>query len=384
MSKNVLILGGNGYLGWPTAMSLSKEGYDVSIIDNDIKLKIIKEENITPLYQTLSLKKKCKEWEKVSNIHIKNYNIDLTIFNEFENIIKKIKPDIIIHYAEQPSAPYSMMNFKAAQFTLHNNLNTTMNLIYCVKKYVPECHIIKLGTMGEYGTPNIDIEEGWIDIKHKNREHKFLFPRQGSSLYHTTKIMDTDLLWFYTRNWGLKVTDLMQGPVYGLKSLEMENNNNLLTSFFYDEIFGTVINRFLIQALINLPLTIYGSGKQKRGYLNIIDTLSCVKISCLNPPSSGEMKIYNQFTETFSVTELATKIQKAGEKLNIKVNINYKNNPRKEMEDHYYNPNNSTLKKLGLNPTFLTEDKILEMFHFLLPFKNLINPNIIEKNILWE
>jgi len=383
LSKKVLIMGGNGYLGWPTAMSLSKIGYDVTLVDNYIKQKITREENISSLFPESSLEDKCRFWEKASNTKLNFYKKNLSSFDEFEFVILKVKPDIIIHYAEQPSAPYSMKNLKAAKFTLDNNLHTTLNLIFLVKQYVPDCHIIKLGTMGEYGTPNIDIEEGWINIKHNGKEHEFMFPRQGSSLYHTTKIMDTDLLWFYTRTWGIRVTDLMQGPVYGFITHEMKENSELFTSFFYDEIFGTVLNRFLIQAIANIPLTVYGSGKQKRGYLNIIDTLECIKIACINPPSHGVMNIYNQFTQTFSVNDLALMVKKAAKALDLSVIINKKINPRKEMEDHYYNPKNSNLKNLGLNPTLLTEERIIKMLIFLEKFKNKIKPEIIEKNIKW-
>ena len=208
------------------------------------------------------------------------------------------------------SAPYSMMGYDEARVTLSNNLNATFNAIWAVMRHAPDCHIIKLGTMGEYGTPNIDIEEGWIDIEHKGRRGKFLYPRQGGSLYHTTKIMDTDMLWFYVRIYGLAVTDLMQGPVYGLSTDEADLHPMLVPNFHYDDIFGTVVNRFLVQAVAGIPLTVYGKGGQTRGYLNLRDTLQCIALAAAHPAKKGELRILNQFTETFSINQLAERVQR--------------------------------------------------------------------------
>ncbi len=219
--------------------------------------------------------------------------------------------------------------------TLQNNLEVTANVIFAVREFCPQAHIVKIGTMGEYGTPDIDIEEGWIDIKHKGREHRFLYPRQAGSLYHTTKVMDTDLLWFYVRMWGIRVTDLMQGPVYGLITDENEQDKRLFPFFNYDELFGTVLNRFVVQAVADYPLTVYGKGEQTRGYLNIKDTLNCVRLSLENPAKQGELRIFNQFTETFSVNELAERVQRVGKGLGLQVEIKPVENPRKEAEDHY-------------------------------------------------
>ena len=205
-----------------------------------------------------------------------------------------------------------MLSRHAADLTLHNNLGVTFNVIHAVREFTPDAHIIKLGTMGEYGTPEIDIEEGWLEVEHKGRKHTFLYPRQAGSLYHTTKIMDTDLLWYYVRMWDLRVTDLMQGPVYGVYTEENEGDERLVPHFSYDEIFGTVLNRFIVQAVADYPLTVYGKGGQTRGYLNLKDTLNCVKLSLEHPPKKAELRIFNQFTETFSVNELAERVQNVG------------------------------------------------------------------------
>jgi UDP-sulfoquinovose synthase len=238
--------------------------------------------------------------------------------------------------------------------------------------------------MGEYGTPNIDIEEGWLEVEHKGRKHKFLYPRQAGSLYHTTKIMDTDLLWFYVRTWGLRVTDLMQGPVYGLFTDETETDERLLPFFNYDEIFGTVLNRFVVQAVVGYPLTIYGQGGQTRGYLNIKDTLNCVRLSVENTADSGKLRIFNQFTEIFSVNDLATRVQEAGNGLGFNVEIQHIANPRLEAETHYYNPSHTGLLDLGLSPQYLSVDVLVEMMEYVIQHKDQIKHDQIYRNVKWH
>ena len=328
----VLILGGDGYLGWPTAMHLTSKGYEVAVADSYLRRRLCEEQGVAPLFAVPDLRERVSAWKYVSGSHIKVFIGDLTEWAFVETVFRSFIPDAIVHYAEQPSAPYSMLNRRSANLTLKNNLVVTLNLIFAVRKFCPDAHIVKLGTMGEYGTPNIDIEEGWLDVDHKGRHQKFLYPRQAGSLYHTTKIMDTDLLWFYVRMWDLRVTDLMQGPVYGLFTNENEDNEQLLPFFNYDEIFGTVLNRFVVQAVVGYPLTVYGKGNQTRGYLNIKDTLTCIRLSLENPAKIGELRIFNQFTETFSVNELSKKVQSVGNNLGLNVNIQHIENPRKEAE----------------------------------------------------
>ena len=256
-------------------------------------------------------------------------------------------------------------------------------MIFAVREFCPAAHIVKLGTMGEYGTPDIDIEEGWLEVKHKGRRHKFLYPRQAGSLYHTTKIMDTDLLWFYVRTWKLRVTDLMQGPVYGIFTAETENDERLLPFFNYDVIFGTVLNRFVVQAVAGYPLTVYGKGGQTRGYLNIKDTLNCVRLSLESPAEAGELRIFNQFTETFSVNELAAKVQTTGTQLGFKVAIRKIENPRIEAEKHYYNPRHTGLTQLGLKPHYLTEEVLAQMMEFVVRHKKNIKQDNIYRKVNW-
>jgi len=292
-------------------------------------------------------------------------------------------PDTVVHYAEQPSAPFSMISYEQANSTIQNNLLVTNNLMFAVRDYSPSTHIIKLGTMGEYGTPNIDIEEGWIEIEHKGRKGKFLFPRAAGSIYHTTKVMDTDLLWFGVRIWGLKVTDLMQGPVYGLDTEESVIDSRLRTFFNYDEIFGTVVNRFIAQAIIGYPLTVYGKGGQTRGYLNIKDTLQCVHKSEEHPADVGELRIFNQIMETFSVSELASLTQQVGKKLGYEMVIKHIENPRKESEEHYYNPTYQGLVNIGVEPHYLTPEVMTSIFKSVAEYKDAIRKDIIFKGVKW-
>jgi UDP-sulfoquinovose synthase len=379
----ILILGGDGYLGWPTAMHLSANGHEVAVVDNYLRRNICREENVEPLFPVPNLHERIALWESVSGHTMDVFIGDLTVWDFVEEVFRAFSPEGVVHYAEQPAAPYSMLNRRAAALTIHNNLVTTANVIFAVKEFCPQSQIVKIGTMGEYGTPNIDIEEGWIDIEHKGRSHTFLFPRQASSLYHTTKIMDTDLLWFYVRTWNLRVTDLMQGPVYGLFTKETGDDERLLPFFNYDELFGTVLNRFVVQAVAGYPLTVFGRGGQTRGYLNIQDTINCVRLSLEKPAEPGELRIFNQFTETFSVMQLAEHVKRVGNTFGLQVQIKPVENPRKEAEEHYYNPKHTGLIELGLKPNFLTDDVLARMIAFVLKYKDQIKNDQIFRQVKW-
>jgi UDP-sulfoquinovose synthase len=395
--SHVLILGGDGYLGWPTAMYFSVRGYQVTVVDNYFRRHVCDEINVGMLYPVPTLVERAEIWHEKTGYEIKVIIGDLSdpeimrslftgkdltyqwcLDNKFTGA-----PESVVHYAEQPSAPYSLMNYKTANFTLSNNIVITNNLMFAVKDLSKDTHIIKLGTMGEYGTPNIDIEEGWIDIKHKGREDRFLYPRQGGSIYHTSKIMDTDLMWFGCRMWDLKVTDLMQGPVYGMETEESKIDDRLKTIFNYDELFGTIVNRFITQAVIGYPLTVYGKGGQTRGYLNIKDTLQCVHLAEKNPVKAGDLNIYNQIMETFTVNQLAELTLKAGQELGYDVQIHNIENPRVELESHYYNPSYQGLIDLGVKPHFLTKKSMKEMFKVVSRYKNEVKESVIFKGIKW-
>ncbi|MCG6878848.1 MAG: NAD-dependent epimerase/dehydratase family protein [Deltaproteobacteria bacterium] len=380
---NILILGGDGYLGWPTAMHLSGKGHEITVVDNYLRRRMCRDEDVEPLFDVPNLFERTRIWKAISGNEVKVMIGDLMDWSFVAEVFEATKPDAIVHYAEQPSAPYSMLSRRAATMTIQNNLLVTANIVFAVKEFCSKSQIVKIGTMGEYGTPNIDIEEGWLEVAHQNRREKFLYPRQAGSLYHTTKIMDTDLLWFYVRMWDLAVTDLMQGPVYGLFTDE-NNDHRLLPFFNYDELFGTVLNRFVVQAVAGYPLTVYGKGGQTRGYLNIRDTLNCVRLSLEKPAEPGQLRIFNQFTETFTVNELAERVKKAAGALGLKVTIRSVENPRKEAEEHYYNPRHTGLLELGLKPNYLTDDVLTRMLEFVMAHKDGIKTHQIYKKVKWD
>jgi UDP-sulfoquinovose synthase len=379
----VLILGGDGYLGWPTAMHLTEQGHEVAVADNYLRRNLCREENVNPLFEVPNLHLRTERWRKVSGRNIAVFIGDLTDWSFVSELFSSFAADTIVHYAEQPAAPYSMLNRRAGTRTLQNNLLVTANVVFAVKEFCPGAHIVKLGTMGEYGTPNIDIEEGWLEIEKNGRKDTFLYPRQAGSLYHTTKIMDTDLLWFYVRTWNLRVTDLMQGPVYGLFTDETGDDPSLFPFFNYDELFGTVLNRFMVQAVAGFPLTVFGKGGQTRGFLNIRDTMNCIRLSIGNEPKPGELRIFNQFTEVFSVNELAEKVQRVGNTLGLNVRIQHMENPRRESESHYYNPVHTGLLALGLKPHYLTDEMLAEMISVIMKYRDRIRADQFYRRVKW-
>src|SRR5215510_1878103 len=380
----VVILGGDGYLGWPTAMAFAGAGHDVCAVDNYLRRTIARETNSEALMANPLLPERAGLFERLTGRRMEVAIGDCCDLAFLSDLVRTFQPEAVVHYAEQPSAPYSMIGYDEARTTLANNLMATFNVIWAVLEQAPACHIIKIGTMGEYGTPNIDIEEGWIQIQHKGRSDKFLFPRQAGSLYHTTKVLDTDLLWFYVRIHGLRVTDLMQGPVYGLSTDEADLDEQLMPNFHYDDIFGTVVNRFLVQAAAEVPLTVYGKGGQTRGYLNIRDTLQCIALAAANPPAAGELRILNQFTETFTVNQLAERVQRVGTGLGLCVDVKNLVNPRKEMEEHYYNPTHRGLSELGLKPHLMTDDLVAAMLEQVLRHRNRIVVERILPRVRWR
>ena len=365
-------------------MALRSAGHDVLVIDNYLRRKIAADTDSEALMPNPRLPERSKIFRQITGYDIAFAEGDCCDFSFLADVIQKFAPDTVVHYAEQPSAPYSMIGYEEARSTLSNNLLATFSLIWAVIKHAPECHIIKLGTMGEYGTPNIDIEEGWIEITHKGRSDKFLFPRQAGSLYHTTKVLDTDLLWFYVRIYGLRATDLMQGPVYGLSTDEADLDERLLPNFHYDDIFGTVVNRFLVQAVVAIPLTVYGKGGQTRGYLNIRDTLQCIMLAAVNPAAKGELRIFNQFTETFSVLDLAKRVKQVAASMGLQVGIENIANPRKEKEEHYYKPAHSGLMGLGLNPHPMTDDVLGAMLEQIARYRDRVAVQRILPRVRWS
>lgn len=382
----ICILGGDGYLGWPTAMHFSARGHKVFLIDNFMKRRMESELGVQPLEPVPRFEIRAERWRQLTGRYIKVLRGDIYADGNLMNeICASYHPDVIIHYAEQPSAPYSMIGREAAVFTQENNIVGNLNVMFAMRDHCPDAHLVKLGTMGEYGTPNIDIEEGWIEISHNGREDRMLYPKCPASLYHCSKVHDSVNLEFACRAWNLRVTDLNQGVVYGIQTPEMEcDGTHLGTSFHYDDVFGTVLNRFVVQAAIGMPLTVYGAGGQTRGYLNIRDTLQCVELAALNPARAGQFRVFNQFTEQFSVMDLAVRVKSVAAHNGIGVEIRRVENPRVERESHYYNARHSALLDLGLRPNLLTEEVIDGMLHRALRSAANVRHRTILPRVTWQ
>ncbi len=381
----ILILGGDGYLGWPTAMRFSRRGHEVHTIDNYLRRRAHAEagtDSLTPILG--SLPERAKAWHEVTGLEIGVTEGDLRDWDVLEPVFREFRPEAIVHYGEMPSAPYSMIDREHAVFTHDNNVTGTLNVLWAMNELTPEAHLVKLGTMGEYGTPNIDIEEGFIEIDHNGRSDVLPFPKMPGSFYHLTKVHDSHNIHFVCRIWGLRSTDLNQGVVYGIETEETNLDPRLATRFDYDEVFGTALNRFCLQAVIGHPLTAYGKGGQTRGYLNIVDTLQCVELAVTNPPAAGEYRVFNQFTEHFSIVELAEKVREAGERHGLRVVVDHLDNPRVELEEHYYHPVHTKLLDLGLRPHLLSETLIGSMFDRIAQHKDRVIAEHIMPATRWR
>jgi UDP-sulfoquinovose synthase len=380
----VLILGGDGYLGWPTALRFSARGHDVAVVDNFSRRRWVGESGSDSLTPIRDLEQRIEAWGETSGESIRSYVGSVEDGDFLDCVVAEIRPDAVIHYGEQPSAPYSMISRERAVETQYTNVIGNLNLLFSLRDHVPDCHLVKLGTMGEYGQPNIDIEEGYIEIEHKGRKDTLPFPKLPGSLYHCSKVHDSTNIHFACRTWGLRATDLNQGVVYGIETDETAGNERLITRFDYDEIFGTVLNRFCVQAVIGHPLTVYGTGGQTRGFLNIRDTLQCVELAVANPAEAGEFRVFNQFTEQFSVLELAGLVKAAAEHLGYSVEVQHCDNPRVEKEEHYYNAIHTKLLDLGLQPTLLGEELVESMIHAIERHKERVVETSIDPHTRWN
>jgi UDP-sulfoquinovose synthase len=381
----ILVLGGDGYLGWPTAMYFSQLGHDVLVVDNLAKRQWEAEIDSSPLQPLPTLRHRVRLGNQVTGTEIalavgdiaENHRFVYETFADFQ-------PEAIIHYAEQPSAPYSMAGRDLCVYTQRNNVVGNLNVLHAMKKFVPDAHLVKLGTMGEYGTPNIDIEEGWLEIDHNGRKDRLLFPKTPGSFYHLSKVHDSHNIHFACRIWGLRSTDLNQGVVYGITTDETELHPDLHTSFHYDAVFGTVLNRYLVQAVVGQPLTVYGAGGQKRSFLNIRDTLQCVRLAVENPADQGEFRVFNQFTEVFTVLELAEMVVEAASGVGIDASLEHIENPRVEAEEHYYNPKNDALLGLGLKPRLLSDELVEGMIGKVQQHKDAIDMDTLLPRVRWR
>ncbi|CAF1207809.1 unnamed protein product [Adineta ricciae] len=381
----ILIVGGDGYCGWATALYLSAKNHQITIVDNFIRRQWDEEHQLNSLVPISSLEQRVQQWKHLTGKTIHTINIDITNYSSLCEILKcEEKFDTLIHFAQQRSAPFSMIDHDHSIRTHINNTVGNLNILWALHEYSPETHLVKLGTMGEYGTPNIDIEEGFLHIEYKGRSDRLPFPKQPGSFYHLTKVSDSDQINFACKTWNLRATDLNQGVVYGYETDEINLSEILANRFDYDHIFGTVLNRFCIQVALGHPLTIYGKGGQTRSFINIRDTVKCIEIACEKPAQLGEYRVFNQFTEIFSVLQLAQMVSKvANESLKIPCEIQHLNNPRKEKEIHYYNSINTNLRSLGLQPTLLTDQTIISLIQLAQKYQNHVHLQLIPPQIRW-
>jgi UDP-sulfoquinovose synthase len=380
----IAILGGDGYCGWATALYLSNRGHDVAIVDNYVRRLWDYELGVQSLTPIRPLSDRLRVWHELTGKTIELFVGDVTDFEFLSSTIKTFEPEAVIHFAEQRSAPYSMIDRNHAVSTQVNNVVGTLNLLFALREFQPDCHLVKLGTMGEYGTPNIDIEEGYITIEHNGRKDVLPYPKQPGSFYHLSKVHDSHNMMFACKIWGTRATDLNQGVVYGTTTDEVALDEALINRFDYDELFGTVLNRFCAQAALGHPLTVYGKGGQTRGFLDIRDTVRCVELACLNPAGKGEFRVFNQFTEHFSVLDLAHLVQNAGNETGLKVVIDNLPDPRVEAEQHYYNAKHSKLIDLGLKPHFLSDSLLDSLIEIAIRYRDRIDSSLFLPRVNWR
>ncbi len=377
----ILVLGGDGYLGWPTAMYLSSQGHEVGVLDNAVRRQYDHELGSHSLVPIESLTHRIRAWKEVTGRTIRNYPGDLMDAERTYEVVRDFAPDSIVHFAEQRAAPYSMIDRKHAVYTQTNNVVGTLNLMFAIGEIDRDIHLVKLGTMGEYGTPNIDIEEGWLEVTHRGRTDRMLYPKRPGSFYHLSKVHDSHNLEFGCRIWGLRVTDLNQGIVYGQETEQSALDPRLATRFDYDAVFGTVLNRFAIQAVLGRPLTVYGGGTQRRAVLDIRDTVECVRLACENPADAGEFRVFNQATQSFSLQELAKTVQ---ETFPGAVEVEYLANPRVEIENHHYAFTHSALENLGLTPHLLSDTLLTSMFGIIERHRDRVDVDCLNPTVDWR
>lgn len=380
----IIVAGGDGFCGWPTALYLSKQGYEVAIVDNLVRRYIDAELGSNSVTPIADLYERVAKWKEITGKQIEVFIGDLNDYDFLTNVFESFPPDAFVHYAEQRSAPYSMIDRKHAVYTQSNNVLGNLNVLYAIHELAPDCHLVKLGTMGEYGTPNIDIEEGYLEIEHKGRKDRMPYPKSPMSFYHLSKVHDSHNIMFACKIWDIRATDLNQGVVYGLHTDETRLDPVLYNRLDYDGIYGTALNRFLIQTAVGHDMTVYGKGGQTRGFINIMDTVRCIEIAIKNPADPGEFRVFNQFTESFSVLELAEKTKKVADEMGLPATVNHYENPRVEKEEHYFNAVNTNLLDLGLQPYFLTDDLLKEMIEIAIIYKDRVRHENLLNSSEWR
>jgi UDP-sulfoquinovose synthase len=382
----IFIAGIDGYLGWPLALFLANRGHTVAGADLFLRRKWVAEMGSDSVIPICSMADRQQAFQERYGKPFNFYEGDLCEYAFVERVLRDFQPDTIVHLGEMPSASYSMIDISHAIFTQTNNLVGTLNILFAMRDVCPEIHLVKLGTMGEYGTPNIDIPEGFFEVEYRGRKDKLSFPRQAGSWYHWSKVHDSNNIMFACRIWGLRATDIMQGVVFGTQIEEMKGDQRLVTRFDIDQSFGTAVNRFCAQAVIGHPMTPFGRGHQRRGFIPLRDSIQCMTLSIENLSRSGEYRVFNQFEEVYDVTELAVKVQKVGCELGLAVEVRNLENPRIEKEEHYYHPDHQHLIELGYQPTHDMERELNIMLTDLMKYRDRIESlrKVLIPDIRWD
>jgi UDP-sulfoquinovose synthase len=353
-------------------------------MDSLVRREWDREHGLDSLVPIASARRRVEKWKRLTGKTIRFERADVTDYEALCGVMESVAPDAVVHFGQQRSAPFSMIDREHAVRTHLNNTIGNMNVLWALHERAPQTHLVKLGTMGEYGTPNIDVEEGFITIEHNGRTDTLPFPKQPGSFYHLTKVSDSDQIYFACRVWKLRATDLNQGIVYGTFTEQTAASSVLANRYDYDHVFGTVLNRFCVEAALGHPLTVYGRGGQTRSFLDIRDTVRCIEIAVTNPAQAGEYRVFNQFTEMFSVQELAERVTRVAGTLGLECTIAHIANPRSEREEHYYNCVNTNLRSLGLEPTLLHDDTIAGLIRQAAEHRDRIDLRLIPPRVEWN
>lgn len=368
----VFIAGVDGYLGWSLANYLAARGHEVGGADIFYRRKWVEEMGSWSAIPIRPMKERLSAFKERYGRDLVFWEGDLREYGFVEAALRKFQPDAVVHLGECPSAAYSMIDVHHAVFVQTNNITGTFNLLFAMRDIRPQAHLVKLGTMGEYGTPNVDIPEGFFEVEYRGRRDRMVFPRNAGSWYHWSKVHGSNNVMFACKIWNLRATDVMQGVVFGTRFDDGDIDERLMTRLDFDQAFGTSVNRFCCQAVIGHPLTPFGKGHQRRGFLPLGDSMQCLTLALEHPAREGEYRVMNQFEEVHDITELALRVQKVAGELGLDVPVRNLENPRIELEEHYYHPDHQRLLDLGYTATRDVEAEMRVMLEDLLRYRERI------------